>query len=477
MPPKFTRQDLKDGKAKVSVLSWMAGLDPVVPAKTKSTKKPKSGWFSSRTKTRPAENSYDADESSSGEDSDVSVIVVKKNGGKSILKNGDKFSPIQSKKAIVGGKKHKIVLDTTSDESEDSSSAYRSETSSDFEPAVVAQPTTATGGDEDSTSEFTSDAVTTEAQTTEAETTSTEDGNVPAAPAPTPVSGPTTDNDEVAAGGHAALFDMFATGDEATQTEPVTAHDEANQAPAAVEETPAESVASAHTTQPAMPAVEEAPPATAEPIAPADPDWTPSQDAMLTAMKQGGEPWKAIVAALGKSKKDVVARWKLLVKNKNADATSAAGPSAPPPGPVPSPAALAVNTVVVPSPRPFPTGALPRYVSSSKRSKQSKGKGKAPRPTSASSGVSVDEALEAGQIHEEEMEAMLQHLYSAYAGQYSSQLRPDAAFSELDCRVLSLLDAKNRAEKWMGLQAAFYNVTGRMVPVALLREKMGGGER
>jgi hypothetical protein len=449
MPPKFTRQDLKDGKAKVSVLSWMAGLDPVVPAKKKSVKKHKSGWRFRASKYKQEEKSSDADESSTGEDSEASVVVVKKKGRKSILKNGDKPSCIKPKKVTVAGKKHDIGSDATTDESEDRTSTHESDTSSSPEPAPIAQPATATGGNEGSTSEPTSDAITTEAETTDAET-SAEDDNVRAVPAPTIVSGLTTETDEVADGGHTTFHDMT-TADEATQTEPIATEDEVVQA---------------------TPAVEEAPPA---PVAPADPDWTPSQDAMLTAMKEGGESWKAIVAALGKSKKDVVARWKLLVKNKNANSTSVAGPSAPSPAPVPSPAALAINTLIVPSPPALPTGTLPPSAASFGPSKRSKGKGKEPRPSSSSSGVSVDEALEAGQIHEEEMEAMLEHLYSAYSGQYSARLRPDAAFSELDCRVLSLLDAKSRAEKWMGLQAAFYNVTGRMVPVALLREKMGGG--
>ncbi|RKU42483.1 hypothetical protein DL546_005844 [Coniochaeta pulveracea] len=459
MPSKFTRQDLKDGKARVSVLSWMAGLDPVVPAK-KSTNRPKRGWFSSRTNTKYADKYYDADESSSGDDSDASIAVVKKDGHKSILKNGAiraKPSPGWSRKANAPGKKHKVVLDSTSDESEDGSSTDSSETSSESEAAPIAQPMTAIGGDEDSPSESTSAVATTEAETTDAETSAVSDG-VPAAPVPTPVSGPTTD------GGHAASLDIITTGDEATQTEPLPTHDETVQATPAPEETPAEAAAPAPT-QPVMPAVEEAQPT------PTDPDWTPSLDAILTAMKQGGESWRAIAAALGKSKKDIVARWKLLVKNKNANSTSAAGPSALPPAPVPSPAALAVNTMEVPS-RASPTKTLSPFAPSSKRSKQSKGKGKARGP---SSGLSVDEAMEAGQIHEEEMRGMLEHLYSAYSDQYSSRIRPDAAFSELDCRVLSLLNAKIRAEKWLSLQAAFYNVTGRMVPVALLRERMGDG--
>jgi hypothetical protein len=58
-------------------------------------------------------------------------------------------------------------------------------------------------------------------------------------------------------------------------------------------------------------------------------------------------------------------------------------------------------------------------------------------------------------------------------GMYPNQkvLRPDRFFSESDCRVLSGLEARFRANKWLHIQADFCNATGRMVDAEVLKRK------
>ncbi|KAI2629145.1 hypothetical protein GGS26DRAFT_115285 [Hypomontagnella submonticulosa] len=51
------------------------------------------------------------------------------------------------------------------------------------------------------------------------------------------------------------------------------------------------------------------------------------------------------------------------------------------------------------------------------------------------------------------------------------KLTPDRYWSERDCRALSALEAKHRANKWLTIQAEFANYTGRMVDANVLKAK------
>jgi hypothetical protein len=51
-------------------------------------------------------------------------------------------------------------------------------------------------------------------------------------------------------------------------------------------------------------------------------------------------------------------------------------------------------------------------------------------------------------------------------------LKPDAQWSQADCELLAMLDFQHDANRWLALQAGFYNATGRMVAVELLMAKM-----
>lgn len=53
----------------------------------------------------------------------------------------------------------------------------------------------------------------------------------------------------------------------------------------------------------------------------------------------------------------------------------------------------------------------------------------------------------------------------------------DGYFDEDDCLLLALADGHRRRNRWMEIQADFANVTGRLVPEAVLRWKLGGDKR
>ncbi|KAK5993166.1 hypothetical protein PT974_06594 [Cladobotryum mycophilum] len=56
-------------------------------------------------------------------------------------------------------------------------------------------------------------------------------------------------------------------------------------------------------------------------------------------------------------------------------------------------------------------------------------------------------------------------------------IEPDEYFSPQDCRVLATAESKYQRSKWLEMQANFYNVTGRMVPLELIRAKCERGEK
>lgn len=73
-----------------------------------------------------------------------------------------------------------------------------------------------------------------------------------------------------------------------------------------------------------------------------------------------------------------------------------------------------------------------------------------------------------------------------YINQYAWQLlrpgkdqvpEPDDRFDEHDCILLAMADAHLRRGRWEQVQARFANATGRMVPVEVLRYKLGGGDK
>ena len=59
---------------------------------------------------------------------------------------------------------------------------------------------------------------------------------------------------------------------------------------------------------------------------------------------------------------------------------------------------------------------------------------------------------------------------SSYEGGYP-ELKPNAIWSESDCDLLMFLEARYMEEKWLQMQAGFFNWTGRMVDAEIIKAK------
>ena len=53
------------------------------------------------------------------------------------------------------------------------------------------------------------------------------------------------------------------------------------------------------------------------------------------------------------------------------------------------------------------------------------------------------------------------------------RIEPAVGFSPMDCKILGLVDSKHKVDRWLELQSGFFNATGRMVSLDVLKYKMG----
>jgi hypothetical protein len=62
------------------------------------------------------------------------------------------------------------------------------------------------------------------------------------------------------------------------------------------------------------------------------------------------------------------------------------------------------------------------------------------------------------------------HIYSEM---YPAEIHPhpDAYLNQRDCDLLATIDSKYKRSRWLEMQANFYNVTGRMVPLEAIRDR------
>ncbi|KAK1770532.1 hypothetical protein QBC33DRAFT_512278 [Phialemonium atrogriseum] len=196
-------------------------------------------------------------------------------------------------------------------------------------------------------------------------------------------------------------------------------------------------------------------------------DWTPSEDAIIISMREGGESWITIGKAIFCGEKEVEQRWEELIAEEAApeseSATEASGED-----------------------RSDADDELAggKEKEETKKGRGTIGQGRAKRkkgkpPTYASSssddgGESAVKHTESRQYRREEVSAAL--LGRMYDDTFANKIQSDDHFSPLDCRVLGLLYSKREADHWLELQSAFYNATGRMVPYQLLKRKIEEAE-
>lgn len=188
-------------------------------------------------------------------------------------------------------------------------------------------------------------------------------------------------------------------------------------------------------------------------------DWTASQDAIILAMKQGGETWAAISGALGRGKNEVRQRWKELAKNGTT-------------------ATQTTPTAEIEVDKGNEADDVQGQRTKKRGRKNRKTNGMVPRSSVGSDADgewSASDEFEAQKRHQEHVYAMLTRLPLPEA-ETERPIEPDDHFSPLDCKVLATLDSRHKVTRWLELQAAFFNATGRMVPLELLKHKLGAGE-
>ena len=205
-----------------------------------------------------------------------------------------------------------------------------------------------------------------------------------------------------------------------------------------------------------------------------DAGWTDSQDAIILSMKDGNETWAIIGRAVGRGKKEVQKRHKELLATRGAGAgTSTAAPGE------------AAHDEADNNGRNKKAEAAQERDERSKdrdgdRKKQKK-KAKATKDKSAPG--DTDDTSDLRSPHgttpysylSEQDPRSDRRIYGDHFPSNSlvQNVQPDANFNERDCQVLVRLADENSRNKWLEMQAAFFNYTGRMVSIELLKHKIG----
>lgn len=237
-------------------------------------------------------------------------------------------------------------------------------------------------------------------------------------------------------------------------------------------------------------------------------DFNPSEDSQLLARKENGETWAEISKFMGRPKKQLQKRHKeLMALGKTAETAGTSGPGE-------STEAAATGTendgpadalgglfdlgrlqakleataaeqaqseeaekkdadsdedIATKAPKGSPVGILKTEGSGKKKNK----KKPKPAPPANNGGES---GYESGS---EDVSTKV------FIGSYGRQLLTDKStipeaddkFDEDDCILMALADARRKGDRWKQMQADFANLTGRMVPVEVLKYKLGEGDK
>lgn len=202
-------------------------------------------------------------------------------------------------------------------------------------------------------------------------------------------------------------------------------------------------------------------------------DWTEETDIQLWKLKDEGKTWAEIHEIMGKGKSGLKDRYKHLksIDFKVPDETT--DPAKANDNDDKKDEAAAVANDFMARASAFVEKQMEAAAASNKpsSSKSKKGSNQQPSPTPSFIGYN---AFDPGT--------------NAYIAQYSRNLlaeanagrrripEPDEVFDEDDCILLALADSRRRENRWLDIQADYYNVTARMVPLEVLRWKLAGGQ-
>ena len=193
--------------------------------------------------------------------------------------------------------------------------------------------------------------------------------------------------------------------------------------------------------------------------------WTDSQDAIILSMKDGNETWAVIGRAIGRGKKEVQKRHKELLAKRGA------GPSAA------SPAEATHDDADNDGGNKTAEAAKEKDEQTNNKDgdkKQKKKEKKAKKDKSRGDDPESPGPARHRYLSEQDPSSD-RRIYGDHfpANSLSGKIQPDINFNERDCEVLVRLADENSRNKWLEMQAAFFNYTGRMVSIELLKHKIG----
>ncbi|KAI9158799.1 hypothetical protein HJFPF1_06797 [Paramyrothecium foliicola] len=202
--------------------------------------------------------------------------------------------------------------------------------------------------------------------------------------------------------------------------------------------------------------------------------WTLSEDTLLRSMKTAKEnlPWADIGEALKRGKGDVKARWKVIKDLPHQALSEEDGgeePNATKKEGSVAPVKEKIETKGKKHKRP------PKTAETSEPSQANCLSGDE-ASSEASSEASADDALSYRSSERRRQDRYLRkHIWSRL---YPSSVRPrpDDYFDEADCAVLAAVHGRHTHARWLEMQANFYNATGRMVPLDVIRARCEGAE-
>ncbi|KAH7318764.1 hypothetical protein B0I35DRAFT_432942 [Stachybotrys elegans] len=182
--------------------------------------------------------------------------------------------------------------------------------------------------------------------------------------------------------------------------------------------------------------------------------WTLSEDALLTTMKTSKSPlsWVEISKALGRSKKELKARWgeiKDRPRKPDSDDEAQDQPEAAKPAKVDDDAVSMTSNNVIPS----------------RKKHEAEKRGGHELAIYAPSSAS-DAANERRQQAEYLREHIWKELYPP-----SAAAEADDHFTQAMCDSLAAVHSKYQLSKWLEMQANFYNATGLLVPIEDIRRR------
>ncbi|KAH7008008.1 hypothetical protein EDB80DRAFT_423943 [Ilyonectria destructans] len=261
---------------------------------------------------------------------------------------------------------------------------------------------------------------------------------------------------------------------------------------------------------------------------PNDSGWTISEDYLLKGMKEGDQPatWADIGSALNKSKSEVRARWKLIKDQVQPQQPSADDTTEPEPTGDSDQAGGEASPVEEDDgddgrdKDKAPTSSVTSHGDSNDRNANGKGNGNGKQisntnkwhkgtrndkvasenkqakakatkihreaskilsgeEASSESSASSSSSSQSSSISQlgygnseknDEMRYLQDHIY---ADLYPAAIHPepDAYLSKRDCELLAAIDSKQKRSRWLEMQANFFNVTGRMVPLDAIRAR------